>query len=181
MHIWEDFVIPEIINPDTLEVLPDGEEGELVLTAVNRRAMPLIRYRTRDLTRIMTQPCLCGRTHRKIARIKGRTDDMMIINGVNIFPVQIEKTIMNIPQASKNYIIEIGEKNYMDKLSIKIEINEDAFSGTLEDLERLKCKIESELKSETGVSASVGFVDKGTLPANEGKAKRVYDLRKKNK
>lgn len=106
---------------------------------------------------------------------------MMIINGVNIFPVQIEKTIMNIPQASKNYIIEIGEKNYMDKLSIKIEINEDAFSGTLEDLERLKCKIESELKSETGVSASVGFVDKGTLPANEGKAKRVYDLRKKNK
>lgn len=181
MHIWEDFVIPEIINPDTLEVLPDGEEGELVLTAVNRRAMPLIRYRTRDLTRIMTQPCLCGRTHRKIARIKGRTDDMMIINGVNIFPVQIEKTIMNIPQASKNYIIEIGEKNYMDKLSIKIEINEDAFSGKLEDLERLKCKIESELKSETGVSASVGFVDKGTLPSNEGKAKRVYDLRKKNK
>lgn len=181
MHIWEDFVIPEIINPDTLEVVPDGEEGELVLTAINRQAMPVIRYRTRDLTKIIPQPCDCGRTHRKIARIKGRTDDMMIINGVNIFPVQIEKTIMNIPEASKNYIIEIAEKNYMDKLSIKIEINENTFSGTLEDLEKLKSKIEAELKSETGVSPMVSFVDQGTLPVTEGKVKRVYDLRKKTK
>ncbi|MDR1196425.1 MAG: phenylacetate--CoA ligase [Endomicrobium sp.] len=179
MHIWEDFVIPEIIDPDTLEVLPDGQEGELVLTAINRRAMPVIRYRTRDLTKILPSPCACGRTHRKIARIKGRTDDMMIINGVNIFPIQIEKTIMNIPEASKNYIIEIAEKNYMDKLSVKIEINDEAFDGTLEDLEKLKHKIETELKSETGVSPIVSFVDQGTLPAAEGKAKRVYDLRKK--
>jgi phenylacetate-CoA ligase len=179
MHIWEDFVIPEIIDPDTLEVLPDGEEGELVLTAINRFAMPIIRYRTRDLTKILPQQlCACGRTHRRIARIKGRTDDMMIINGVNVFPIQIEKTIMNIPEASKNYIIEIGEKNYMDKLSVKIEINGEAFSGTLEDLEKLKYKIEAELKSETGVSPIVSFVDQGTLPAAEGKAKRVYDLRK---
>lgn len=179
MHVWEDFVIPEIINPDTLEVLPDGEEGELVLTAINRCAMPVIRYRTRDLTKILPEPCSCGRTHRRIARIKGRTDDMMIINGVNIFPVQIEKTIMNIPEASKNYIIEIGEKNYMDKLSIKIEINENTFSGTLEDLEKLKSKIETELKSEIGVSPVVSFVDQGTLPVSEGKVKRVYDLRNK--
>ena len=178
MHIWEDFVIPEIIDPETLEVLPDGQEGELVLTAVNRQAMPVIRYRTRDLTRIIPEFCPCGRTHRKIARIKGRTDDMMIINGVNIFPIQIEKTIMNIPEASKNYIIEIAEKNYMDKLLIKIEINGDTFSGALEDIERLKSKIESELKAETGVSPAVTFVDQGSLPVVEGKAKRVYDLRK---
>lgn len=179
MHIWEDFVIPEIIDPETLEVLPDGQEGELVLTAINRIAMPVIRYRTRDLTAIIPEPCSCGRTHRRIARIKGRSDDMMIINGVNIFPEQIERTIMNIPEASKNYIIEIAERNYMDKLSIKIEINDDAFSGKLEDLEKLKCRIEADLKAETGVSPDVSFVDRGTLPAGEGKAKRVYDLRKK--
>ncbi|MCL2143879.1 MAG: phenylacetate--CoA ligase [Endomicrobia bacterium] len=177
MHIWEDFVIPEIIDPDTLEVLPDGQEGEFVLTSINRQAMPVIRYRTRDLTRIIPELCPCGRTHRKIARIKGRTDDMMIVNGVNIFPVQIEKTIMNIPQAGKNYIIEIMKKDYMDKLSVKIEINENTFDGTLEDLECLKRKIEAELKAETGVSPTVTFVDQGTLPVTEGKAKRVYDLR----
>ena len=179
MHIWEDFVIPEIINPDTLEVLPDGQEGELVLTAINRKAMPVIRYRTRDLTAIIPGPCKCGRTHRRIARIKGRTDDMMIINGVNIFPVQIEKTIMSIPEASKNYIIEITKHKYMDKLNIKIEINEQTFSGTLENLEKLKDKIEARLKAETGVSPSVNFVDQGSLPVTEGKAKRVYDLRNK--
>lgn len=179
MHIWEDFVIPEIIDPDTLEVLPDGQEGELVLTAINRQAMPVIRYRTRDLTAIIPGICECGRTHRRIVRIKGRTDDMMIINGVNIFPVQIEKTIMGIPEASKNYIIEITKHKYMDKLNVKIEINEGTFSGTLEDLEKLKDKIESRLKAETGVSPSVSFVDRGSLPVSEGKAKRVYDLRNK--
>ncbi|MDR3112827.1 MAG: phenylacetate--CoA ligase [Endomicrobium sp.] len=177
MHIWEDYVIPEIIDPDTLEVLPDGEEGELVLTTISRQAMPVIRYRTRDLTKIALGPCPCGRTHRRIERIKGRTDDMMIINGVNIFPVQIEKTIMNIPQASKNYIIEITKQNFMDKLNVKIEINDKTFGGTLEELEKLKSKIQNKLKEETGVSPSVNFVDKGSLPSAEGKAKRVYDLR----
>jgi len=172
-----DYVIPEIINPDTLEILPDGEDGELVLTAINRQAMPVIRYRTRDLTKIIAEPCACGRTHRRIARIKGRSDDMMIINGVNIFPVQIEKTIMSIPESGKNYIIEITKQNYMDKLNVKIEVNEEAFSGTLEDLEKLKNKIQNKLKEETGVSPNVSFVDRGSLPASEGKAKRVYDLR----
>jgi len=180
MHIWEDYVIPEIIDPDTLEVLPDGEEGELVLTAINRQAMPVIRYRTRDLTKIMPGLCPCGRTHRRIERIKGRTDDMMIINGVNIFPIQIEKTIMDIPDASKNYIIEITKQNFMDKLNVKIEINDAAFGGTLEELEKLKSKIQNKLKEETGVSINVSFVDKGSLPVVEGKAKRVYDLREKD-
>ncbi|MCL2390275.1 MAG: phenylacetate--CoA ligase, partial [Endomicrobia bacterium] len=156
---------------------PDGEEGELVLTAINRQAMPVIRYRTRDLTKIIPELCSCGRTHRRIARIKGRTDDMMIINGVNIFPIQIEKTIMDIPEASKNYIIEIIKQNYMDKLNIKIEINDNTFGGTLQELEKLKSKIEAKIKEETGVSPNVNFVDRGSLPVSEGKAKRVYDLR----
>lgn len=179
MHIWEDYVIPEIIDPDTLQPLPDGQEGELVLTAINRQAMPVIRYRTRDLTSMISDTCRCGRTHRRIARIKGRTDDMMIINGVNIFPVQIEKTIMRIPEASKNYVIELTKQNYMDKINIKIEINEDTFSGTLKDLEKLKDKIKEQLKAEIGVSPNVTFVDQGTLPVSEGKVKRVYDLRNK--
>jgi phenylacetate-CoA ligase len=177
MHIWEDYVIPEIIDPDTLQVLPDGEEGELVLTTICRQAMPVIRYRTRDLTKLVSEPCSCGRTHRRIARIKGRTDDMMIINGVNIFPVQIEKTIMAIPEAGKNYVIEIHKKNYMDKLNIKIEINDGAFGGTLAELEKLKDKLQGKLKEELGVSPSIEFVDRGSLPVSDGKAKRVYDLR----
>ncbi len=179
LHVWEDFVYPEIVDPKTLEVLPDGQEGELVFTTLQRQAMPLIRYRTRDLTRIINEKCSCGRTHRKIARITGRTDDMMIINGVNIFPIQIEKTIMAIPEAGKNYVIEILEQNFMDKLRIKIEINNDAFSGTLEDIEKLQHKLENELKQEIGVSPAIQFVDAGSLPVEEGKAKRVFDLRKK--
>jgi phenylacetate-CoA ligase len=177
MHIWEDYVIPEIIDPDTLQVLPDGQEGELVLTTICRQAMPVIRYRTRDLTKIISEPCACGRTHRRIARIKGRTDDMMIINGVNIFPVQVEKTIMAIPEAGKNYIIEIYKKDYMDKLNIKIEINDEAFGGTLAELEKLKDKLQNKLKEELGVSPGIEFVDRGSLPVSQGKAKRVYDLR----
>lgn len=179
LHVWEDYVYPEIIDPKTFEVLPDGIEGELVLTTLQRQAMPLIRYRTRDLTSIISEPCPCGRTHRRIARITARTDDMMIINGVNIFPIQIEKTIMSVPEAGRNYIIEIFEQNCMDKLCIKLEVNNETFSGTLQDLEKLQDKLVSELKQEIGVTPIIKFVDAGSLPVTEGKATRVVDLRKK--
>jgi phenylacetate-CoA ligase len=177
LHVWEDYVIPEIIDPQTLKPLPDGERGELVLTAINRQAMPVIRYRTRDLTAIIPTPCACGRTHRRLQRITGRTDDMMIINGVNIFPIQIEKTILAQAPASKNYVIEITKENFMDKLNVKIEIAGEMFSGELSDLSKLQRKIAEALKSEVGVSVNVKFVDAGSLPAAEGKAKRVFDLR----
>ena len=179
LHIWEDYVYPEIVDPKTFKPLPDGEEGELVLTTLQRQAMPLMRYRTKDLTRIISEPCACGRTHRRIARITARTDDMMIINGVNIFPIQIEKTILAIPEAGKNYVIELFEHNCMDKLRIKIEINNDTFKGTLKDLEILQNKIVGELKQELDVTPVVQFVEAGSLPVSEGKAKRVIDLRKK--
>ncbi|WP_413853236.1 phenylacetate--CoA ligase family protein [Candidatus Ruminimicrobium bovinum] len=179
LHIWEDYVYPEIVDPKTFKPLPDGEEGELVLTTLQRQAMPLMRYRTKDLTRIISEPCACGRTHRRIARITARTDDMMIINGVNIFPIQIEKTIIAIPEAGKNYVIELFEHNCMDKLRIKIEINNDTFKGTLKDLEILQNKIVGELKQELDVTPVVQFVEAGSLPVSEGKAKRVIDLRKK--
>ena len=179
LHIWEDYVYPEIVDPKTFEPLPDGQEGELVLTTLQRQAMPLMRYRTKDLTKIISEPCKCGRTHRRIARITARTDDMMIINGVNIFPIQIEKTIMGIPEAGKNYVIELFDHNCMDKLRVKIEINNDTFKGTLKDLEKLQDRLVSELKQELDVTPVVQFVEAGSLPVTEGKAKRVIDLRAK--
>jgi len=179
LHIWEDYVYPEIVDPKTFEPLPDGQEGELVLTTLQRQAMPLMRYRTKDLTKIISEPCKCGRTHRRIARITARTDDMMIINGVNIFPIQIEKTILSIPEAGKNYLIELFDHNCMDKLRIKIEVNNETFKGTLKDLEILQNRLVNELKQELDVTPVVQFVESGSLPVTEGKAKRVIDLRAK--
>ncbi|HPY87794.1 MAG TPA: phenylacetate--CoA ligase [Spirochaetota bacterium] len=179
LHVWEDNFYIEIIDPDTGKVLPDGEEGELVITTLKRDAMPLIRYRTKDLTKIIPEKCKCGRTHRRIDRIKGRSDDMLIINGVNIFPVQIEKTIMKVPEVGDNYIIELKKENFMDKVFVKIEINENTFHGTLNEIEKLQKKITEELKSELGINPVVKFVESGSLPQSEGKAVRVYDLRNK--
>ncbi len=177
LHIWEDYFYPEIIDPDSGEVLPEGEEGELVLTTLRRQAMPLIRYRTRDLTRLLPGLCPCGRTHRRIDRITGRSDDMLIINGVNIFPIQIEKTLMAVPEIGHNYTIEVRKKNFMDKLQIKVEISEGVFHGTLAELDKLQDKIVSELRTELGVTPSVRLVEPSSLPVSEGKAQRVYDFR----
>jgi phenylacetate-CoA ligase len=178
MHIWEDAVYPEIIDPATGKALPDGSEGELVLTTLRRDAMPLIRYRTRDLTSIIAAPCACGRTHRRISRIAGRSDDMLIINGVNIFPLQIEKAILRVPAAGSNYRIEITKEQYMDKLSVHVELRSECFSGTLESLEHIQRAITEELKSELGITPAVILAEQGTLPVSEGKAARVQDKRK---
>jgi phenylacetate-CoA ligase len=177
MHIWEDQFIPEIIDPVTGDVLPDGEWGELVLTALERRATPLIRYRTRDLTRIIPGPCPCGRTHRRIDRIRGRSDDMLIINGVNMFPMQIEKTLMRIPGLGANYLIEVREENFMDKLHVSVEMEAEAFQGTLPELEALHERAIDELKTELGVTPVVKLLEAGSLPVSEGKAVRVIDGR----
>jgi len=177
MHLWEDHFYPEIIDPASGQVLPVGEEGELVLTTLKREAMPLIRYRTGDLTRLLAGDCPCGRTHRRIDRIKGRSDDMLIINGVNLFPIQIEKTLMAIPQVGHNYLIEISKDNYMDRLEVKVELNEEAFRGTLSELERLASRVTAELQSELGVRPVVRLVEPASLPVSEGKAQRVIDRR----
>ncbi len=180
LHLWEDHFYMEIIDPDTGAVLPEGQWGELVLTSLKRAATPLIRYRTRDLTRIIPGPCPCGRTHRRIDRIKGRSDDMLIINGVNVFPMQIEMTLMRMPAIGDNYLIEIHEENYMDKLHVSVELKADAFQGTLSEVESLKARVTEELKSELGVSPVVKLLEAGSLPASEGKAVRVVDLRKQS-
>jgi len=178
LHLWEDHYYPEIVDPASGEPLPAGEFGELVLTSLQREAMPLIRYRTGDLTRLLPGRCPCGRTHRRIDRITGRSDDMLIINGVNLFPIQIEKTLMGIPAVGHNYLIEIRKESFMDKLEVKVEITEEAFRGTLADLESLKGRVAAELRAEIGITPTVTLVEPSSLPVSEGKAKRVYDLRK---
>ena len=178
MHVWEDAYIMEVIDPETLEPVPDGEEGELVLTILHRDAMPLIRYRTRDLTRIIPGVCKCGRTHRRLARMKGRSDDMLIINGVNVFPSQIEEVIMRMPEVGTNYLIVVEKAGPLDKLIVKTEITKEVLTDDTRDLYDLKAKIIEQLRGSISIKPVVEFHEHGSLPVSEGKAKRVVDERK---
>jgi phenylacetate-CoA ligase len=176
MHIWEDCYLVEIIDPETLQPLPDGEIGELVLTTLDRNMMPLIRYRTRDLTRIIPGECPCGRTHRRIDRIKGRSDDMFIIKGVNIFPMQIEKILVQFPELGSNYLITLETLHNQDEMIVEVELNELSTDNYIE-LENTRKEIMRRLKDEILVTPKVKLVKKGSLPQSEGKAVRVKDLR----
>ena len=178
MHIWEDNFIVEIIDPVTLKPVPEGEEGELVMTTLLREWMPVLRYRTKDLTRIIPGPCPCGRTHRRIDRIKGRTDDMMILKGVNIFPIQIEKKLMEIPGVGTNFVIILDRVEYNDSMTVKVEVRKEFFGGNLGQLEALRRRIVEELKSDILITPRVDLVEPDSLPKSEGKAKRVIDNRK---
>lgn len=178
MHIWEDYYIVEIVNPDTLEPVPDGEIGELVLTTINREAMPLLRYRTRDLTRILPGECPCGRQHKRLDRMKGRSDDMIILKGVNIFPIQIETILMQFKELASDYLITLETLENNDAMTIDVElaeVNIDDYAS----LQRLEKKITSLLRDEILITPKVRLVAKGSIPKNEGKAVRVKDLRKK--
>ncbi|MDM7203002.1 MAG: phenylacetate--CoA ligase [Thermodesulfobacteriaceae bacterium] len=174
LHLWEDAFIAEIINPKTGEPVGEGEIGELVLTTLNRTAMPILRYRTRDLTYFISEPCECGRTHIRIERILGRADDMFIVKGVNIFPQQIEAVLMSVKGVAQNYLILL--EGY-DEMIVKVEIDRSFFDGHIERLLRLKEEIEEKLRSAIQVRPKVELVEPGTLPVSEGKAKRVIDQR----
>lgn len=176
MHFWEDCYLVEIIDPETLEPVPEGEIGELVLTTLDREMMPLIRYRTRDLTRILPGKCSCGRTHIRIDRIKGRTDDMFIIKGVNVFPMQIEKTLMQYPQLGSNYLITLETKDNQDEMIVEAELNNLCTDNYIE-LESLRKEITRQLKDEILLTPKLKLVKKGSLPQSEGKAVRIKDLR----
>jgi len=180
MHVWEDSYIMEVIDPKSLKVLPDGEEGELVFTNLTREGMPLIRYRSGDIASVIPEPCKCGRNHRRITRIKGRADDMLIIKGVNLFPMQIEKVLMQFPQVGDNYQIIVGTENYLDKLTIQVEVSPDLFDGDIRHLTQLQKKIARELRSEILVDGQIELVEPGTISPSEGKAVRVIDRRKNN-
>ncbi len=177
MHLWEDNFILEIINPDTMEPVAEGEEGEMVLTTLLREGMPILRYRTKDLTRVIPGPCECGRVHRRIERIKGRTDDMLILKGVNIFPIQIEKKLMDIPGVGTNFLIILEREGFNDLMIVRVEVGREFFSGDLKQLEALRRRIVEELKSDILITPKVELVEPGALPKSEGKAVRVVDNR----
>ncbi|HOJ99676.1 MAG TPA: phenylacetate--CoA ligase [Termitinemataceae bacterium] len=180
MHLWEDGYIAEIVDPDTLKPVPDGEQGELVLTILCREAMPILRYRTRDLTAFYTEPCPCGRTHRRIRRITGRTDDMLIINGVNVFPSQIEEVLMAIPEVGNNYVIVVEKEGALDRLTVQTEVGPQIFMDDARPLNALKERIQHLLQNTIFIKPRVELHEPGTLPVSEGKAKRVIDKRPKD-
>ena len=179
LHIAEDHFYPEIINPETGEVLPDGEWGELVITTLDREASPVVRYRTRDITRIIPGECPCGRTHRRIDRIHGRTDDMLIIRGVNVFPSQIEDVMKTFPEMSSWYQIEVDtDHRSLDIVTLKAEPNPNVDLDSIADIDRLQKRISAALKAALSVGVKVKLVEPKSIPRSEGKAKRIVDLRK---
>lgn len=178
LHIWEDAYFVEIIDPDTLEPVPDGEYGELVMTTLNREANPLFRYRTRDITRIIPGECPCGRTHRRIDRITGRSDDMFIIKGCNIFPMQIEGVLLRVPEVGDDYRITIEPRQGQDEMIVEVEVKRNWFRGDLEFLDKLQRRITHLIRDEVLITPSVKLVEPGSVPKAEGKAVRVFDKRK---
>lgn len=178
LHIWEDYFIVEIIDPVTLQPVADGELGELVLTTINREGMPLLRYRTRDLTRILPGKCACGRTHKRLARLQGRSDDMIILKGVNIFPIQIEKILLKFRELSTDYLITLETTDSGDVMTVEVELSQ-LFTDDYTRLNQLQREITRQLKDEILITPKVKLVPKGTLKiSDEAKAVRVKDLRK---
>ena len=179
LHIWEDAYVVEIIDPKTLQPVPDGEVGELVMTTLDRQAMPVIRYRTRDLTRFIPGPCPCGRTHRRIDRISGRSDDMFIVKGCNIFPMQVEGILMKLPEVGDDYRIVLDTIDDQDEMIVEVEVKREWFKGDLAFLDRLQKHITRLLRDEVLIRPLVKLVEPGSIPKSEGKAVRVFDHRKK--
>ena len=178
LHVFEDHFFPEIIDPDSGDVLPEGERGELVFTTLTKEGMPMIRYRTRDLTRIMAEPCGCGRTLRRIERISARSDDMLIIRGVNVFPSQIETALLAVESALPHYQIIVTRENGLDELEVRVEVTAETFDDEVRSLERLRGRLSDALFHTLGIRAKVTLVEPQTLKRSEGKARRVDDRRK---
>lgn len=178
LHVFEDHFYPEIIDPVTCQVLPDGEEGELVLTTLSKQAMPMVRYRTRDITTLMTEKCSCGRTIRRIRRIGRRSDDMFIIRGVNVFPSQIEEALLRIEGTLPHYQIILTREKDLDKMEVQVEITAELFSDNFSKMEALKKTIGHEIHNIVGINATITLVSPNTIKRSEGKAKRLIDMRK---
>ncbi|MCL2790025.1 MAG: phenylacetate--CoA ligase [Desulfobulbus sp.] len=178
LHILEDHFLPEIIDPETLEPLPHGMTGELVFTTLTKEAFPLIRFRTKDISRLIFEPCACGRTLVRMEKIKGRTDDMLIIRGVNVFPSQVEHVLMGIDGVEPHYQIEVTRDGSLDVMSVLVEVSENIFSDEIKALERLSRKIQAEIKDMLGVTCKVKLVEPRSIRRSVGKAQRVIDHRK---
>ena len=180
MHVWEDHFIVEIIDPETGEVLPEGATGELVFTTITKEAFPVIRYRTRDICSLIPEPCKCGRTHIRMRKPSGRTDDMLIIRGVNVFPSQIEEVLLKVSggEITPNYQIVVDRVNNVDTFDVNVEMSESFFSDNIKEVERLERHITEQLRSMLGIGAKVHLVNPKSIARSEGKAKRVIDNRK---
>ena len=177
LHINEDHFLVEVLDPVTLEPVPEGEVGELVITTLTREAFPMIRYRSRDLTRILPGPCPCGRSFRRMERVMGRTDDMLIIKGVNIFPMQIEKVLFDVEGTEPHYQIVVEREHHADRVTVLVEVTESLFSDQMKKQREIVDQIKRRLSSEIGVGIEVKLVEEKTLERSEGKAKRVIDKR----
>lgn len=177
LHIWEDHFIPEIINPESGERMPEGERGELVITTITKQGIPLIRYRTRDITSITYEPCVCGRTHARITRMSGRSDDMLIIRGVNVFPSQIESVLVRIEGIEPHYMLIVDRVGTLDTLTVQVEVSKYLFSDEIKVLQALSRRVEKEIKDMLGVTCTAKLVEPKTIQRSEGKATRVIDNR----
>jgi len=177
-HIFEDYFYPEIIDPKTLKPVVDGEEGELVLTTLGKKAMPMIRYRTRDITALTSEPCECGRTLRRIKRISRRSDDMFIIRGVNVYPSQIETALLKVEGALPHYQILLSRDKGLDSIEVQVEVTPEVFTDTVGALESLQQALNKSVETTIGIRANVRLVQPKTIQRSEGKAKRVIDQRK---
>jgi phenylacetate-CoA ligase len=179
MHVCEDHFIPEIIDPDTGEVLPNGAQGELVFTTITKEGFPLIRYRTRDICSLNYEPCKCGRTHVRMNKPQGRTDDMLIIRGVNVFPSQIEEVLLKVGgDITPNYQIIVDRQNNTDTFQVNVEMSENLFADDVKGIEAVERKITESLRSMLGIGPKVKLVNPKSIQRSEGKAKRVIDKRK---
>ena len=178
IHVWADMFLIEVLDPKTGEPVEDGETGELVFTTLHKFALPLIRYRIGDLTIMDSEPCECGRTHPRIMRILGRTDDMLIIRGINVFPSQVESVLMNIPEVGDHWEILVDRQGPLDIMTVRVELTQAGFSDKIGDLMKLKKRISKQLKGVLNIAAEVDLVEPGTIPRSMGKAKRVTDNRK---
>ena len=178
LHIPEDHFIAEIIDPASGRVLPEGSTGELVITSITKEALPVVRYRTRDITALTREPCSCGRTHLRIAKISGRSDDMLIIRGVNVFPSQVESILLEIGETEPHYQLIVDREGALDTLEIRVELTEQMFSDKVKGLEGLEKHIREEISNLLGISAAVKLVEPKTIPRSDGKAQRVIDRRK---
>ncbi len=180
LHIFDDHFYPEIIDPDSGEPLPPGEKGELVFTSLTKRAFPVLRFRSRDLSALHYEPCPCGRTHARMDRITGRTDDMLIIRGVNVFPSQIEEVLVSTQEVTPHYQLLLTREGRLDQLEVQVEVSPDIFSDTISGLEYVQEKIAGQLQSVLGIRAKVTLVEPKTIERSLGKAKRVIDLREES-
>jgi phenylacetate-CoA ligase len=178
LHVFEDHFIAEIIDLETGESLPPGETGELVFTTITKEAFPVIRYRTKDITRLMPEPCACGRTFHRMDRVSGRTDDMLIIRGVNLFPSQIEHVLMSVEEVEPHYQLIVNREGSLDTIEIQVEVSETIFSDEIKVMESLSRRIQKDIKDLLGISATVKLVEPKTIQRSEGKAQRVIDNRK---